>query len=230
MPFTLEQLDFLSLHVGVAIPPEFIENKRRAAEFKTRSGELTARSEEMKQRRDGAALEEMFKQAAAAAEGRDFAAALELLDQLESGLAAPEPPDDGEFLEKWKVAKEAWLRCLEVVDRQIDLARSAMLASDDPDFKIIADRGLPALTNNHKTPVMTGLFELESTRGREQKDAAVKAGAAIAAFRKHLDSYHLIQALDQHSKTAFGVSLTIRSEIGKGLGALEDAIQPILAG
>jgi len=92
MPFTLEQLDFLSVHVGIAIPPAFIENKRRAEEFKKRSAEITARSDEMKQRRDGGALEELLKQATAAASGKDFAAGLKLLDQVESTLAIPEAP------------------------------------------------------------------------------------------------------------------------------------------
>ncbi len=92
MPFTLEQLNFLSVHVGIAIPPAFIENKRRAEEFKKRSAEMTARSDEMKQRRDGGTLEELFKQATAAAAGKDFAAGLKLLDQVESTLAIPEAP------------------------------------------------------------------------------------------------------------------------------------------
>lgn len=92
MPFTIEQLDFLSVHVGVAIPPAFIENKRRAQEFKNRSAEITSRSDEMKQRRDGAALEELLKRATTDASGKDFAAALKLLDQIESTLAIPEAP------------------------------------------------------------------------------------------------------------------------------------------
>ncbi len=92
MPFSLEQLDFLSVHVGVAIPPAFIENKRLAEQFKKRSAEIAARSDEIKQRRYGAALEQLFKQATAAAGGKDFAAGLKLLDEIESGLAVPDAP------------------------------------------------------------------------------------------------------------------------------------------
>ena len=47
MPFTLQQLDFLSVHVGVAIPPAFIENKRLEEQFKNRSAEIAARSDEI---------------------------------------------------------------------------------------------------------------------------------------------------------------------------------------
>jgi len=91
MPFTLEQLDFLSVHVGVAIPPDFLENKRRAEEFKKRSAEMATRSDEIKQRGDAAALEALLEQATAAAAAKDLAGALDLLDQVEAGLAAPEP-------------------------------------------------------------------------------------------------------------------------------------------
>jgi hypothetical protein len=93
MPFTLEQLDFLTLHVGVAIPPDFLENKRRAEDFKKRSAEMAARSEEIKQRRDAADLEAVLKQATTLAGAKDFAGALKSLDQLEATLAVPEAPE-----------------------------------------------------------------------------------------------------------------------------------------
>src|SRR4051794_18496180 len=92
MAFTLEQLDFLSVHAGVVIPPDFLENKRRAEQFKQRSAELSARSDEIKQRRDADALEGLLKQASTAA-GKDLAGALKLLDQLEATLAIPEAPE-----------------------------------------------------------------------------------------------------------------------------------------
>ena len=42
MPFDLDQLEFLRVSVGVAIPPEFLENKRREVEFKTRQEKIAA--------------------------------------------------------------------------------------------------------------------------------------------------------------------------------------------
>jgi len=100
MPFTLEQLDFLGAHLGVAIPPAFIENKRLEEQFKKRSDAIAARSDEIKQRRYGAALAQLFKQATAAARGKDFAAGLKLLDQLESDLAVPDAPKSEAKTEK----------------------------------------------------------------------------------------------------------------------------------
>src|SRR5262245_42984069 len=92
MPFTLDQLDFLGVHVGVDIPPEFIENKRREVQFRQRSAELTARADEMKKRHDGSKLEELLIQAVDAADRKKFSGALDLLDQLEVGLNAPDLP------------------------------------------------------------------------------------------------------------------------------------------
>src|SRR5438270_2868531 len=92
MPFTLDQLNFLGLYVGIAIPPEFIENKKRAEEYKKRSREISAKTDEIRQRSDGAKLQELVNQAAASAANNDFSAALKLLDQAEAGLAAPDAP------------------------------------------------------------------------------------------------------------------------------------------
>lgn len=38
MPYTLAQLEFLGVHLGVAIPPDFMEKKRQAAETATARG------------------------------------------------------------------------------------------------------------------------------------------------------------------------------------------------
>jgi hypothetical protein len=92
MPFTVDQLDFLGVHVGVAIPPDFVENRRNEEKFARRVGEVGGRDGEMKSRFDGAKLEDLFKQAKTAAEGNDFKGALDLLDQVEIGLSAPDLP------------------------------------------------------------------------------------------------------------------------------------------
>jgi len=76
---------------------------------------------------------------------------------------------------------------------------------------------------------MKALFELEEGAGAARKTAALKAGAAIASFRQHLNSFHLIRALDEQSQAAFGVPMTLRHELGQGLEALEHALQPLVA-
>jgi hypothetical protein len=93
MPFTLDQLDFLSLHVGVVIPPEFIENKRRAEEFKARREKVSA---EAVDKPDGwrlrANFDDLLKRADDSGVQKQFDAALKLLDEAAQLLQQPDAP------------------------------------------------------------------------------------------------------------------------------------------
>lgn len=161
---------------------------------------------------------------------KDYALAQRLLDQLEEMLAMPASSSSGDtFARQWAEAKVTWRDLIELVDDQINQVRGAMLSSGDPELKRIADQGLPALTANHKTPVMKALFDLDAATGDSRGKAAAAAQKAIAAFRKHLSSDARIRVLDEDSREAFGVALTIRESIGKGLDALEQALRPVLA-
>jgi hypothetical protein len=75
---------------------------------------------------------------------------------------------------------------------------------------------------------MKAMLELENAPGEARKAALVPAEKAISEFQRHLESSVQIRTLDDHSKTAFGVALTLRAEIGKGLGALEKALQQLV--
>jgi hypothetical protein len=142
-----------------------------------------------------------------------------------AGLAALcKPKSEQDFEQRWKAAKQAWQACMETIDGQINRVAGQMRASKDPDFQLIADRGLPALTANHKTPVMRALFELDGAQGVARQAAAAKAKAAIAAFRSHVAASAQMKALDEHGQAAFGVALTLRSEINKGLASLDQAL------
>jgi hypothetical protein len=143
---------------------------------------------------------------------------------LASLAALCKPKSEQDFEQRWKAAKQAWQACMETIDGQINKVAGQMRASDDPDFKLIADRGLPALTANHKTPVMRALFQLDGAQGAARQAAAAKAKAAIAAFRSHVASSAQMKALDEHGQAAFGVALTLRSEINKGLASLDQAL------
>ncbi len=254
MPLTLDELKSLIAALGVRIPDTVIDQKAKAEEFDARRekivAEAAAKPADWRLKAD---FDDTVKRAVESAGQQQFEPALKLLDESEQILQQPdvapapvvEPPpvpqpetanveanavvEDQGFLEKWTTAKQVWLGSLETVDRQLDKVRAQMLASGDPDFKIIADLGLPALTDGHKTPVMKALFELDGGTGASRRDAALKAEAAISSFRNHLNSFNLIRALDEHSMGAFGVPLTLRSEVGKGLTALEQAIQTLIA-
>jgi hypothetical protein len=251
MPLTFEEAKSLGVALGIKIPPEILEQKAKAEEFKARREKITLEAgqkpAEWRLRKD---FEALLQGAISSAGQRHFETALKELTQSEQLLLQPDPPsasatapqvspkagapeadlasNEPAFQKRWTAAKEVWRASLETVDDQLNKVRAQMLATGDAEFKIIAERGLPALTDNHKTPVMKALFEVDGLPGEARKPAAMKASTAIAAFRSHLDNYHLIQALDQHSKAAFGVAFTMRSEIGKGLDALEQALSVLV--
>lgn len=136
---------------------------------------------------------------------------------------------DAAFTATWGKASKVWLDCVEAVDGQIEKVRSAMQSSGDPDFAEIADKGMAALTNNHKTPVMVALREVNGARGEQRAAAAKKARVAIESFRNHLVSDDRIGACDEECEAEFGVALNIREEIGRGLDELELALDNLPA-
>ena len=94
MPLSLEETNLLIAVLGVEVPPVILEQKALEEKFNKREAEVAARSGEMKQRSDGAKLQALFTQAGTTAKGKDFAGALKLLDQVEAGLAMPDPADE----------------------------------------------------------------------------------------------------------------------------------------
>jgi len=174
MPLTLNEIKSLVAALGVKIPEEILAQKAKAEEFKARRDKIVAEAggkpDDWRLKAD---FDTVLNRAAEAAGQKQFDAALKLIEQAEQLLQQPEtlpppvapvrsasPPqsgaaetvafDDRGFQENWSVAKQVWLDCLETVNGQLDKVRRQMLASGDPDLKIIADRGLPALTDNHK--------------------------------------------------------------------------------
>jgi hypothetical protein len=128
------------------------------------------------------------------------------------------------FARQWSAAKSAWIEAVETVDGQISALQAKMKASSDPDFQLIADRGLTALTGNHKTPVMTGIFDVDAAAGEGRGAAAAKLRSAVESFRQHVATDPRIGALDAEARTLFGAEVTIASGISGGLDALARAL------
>ncbi len=143
-----------------------------------------------------------------------------------ASAAEPDPA-----LEKaWKQARESWRQAIETVDAQINAVRAKMQASGNDDLRKIADRGLPALTDNHKTPVMRALLEIDAAEGDTRRTAATRGRDAVRAFSGHIRASAMVKVLDANAKDAFFVPLTIAPLIGGALDRLDDAIGRLLAG
>lgn len=146
------------------------------------------------------------------------------LAAAQDALGRRSPEVDTGFDRRWADARASWREAVEAVDARIAKVRAKMLSSGNPDLLDIADRGLPALTDNHKTPVSVAVLEVADSSGEKRERSARQAMQAIQAFRAHIDTDPMIKVLDEQSSAAFGVSLAIRADIGRGLTALEGAL------
>src|SRR5690348_13223708 len=114
MPFTPEQLDFLAVHLKLQVAPDFIENKRRAQEFKIRQQELAAQGGSKPPDWPWhSKFDDALKRAADSAGQQQFVAALKLLDEAEQVLQQPDSVPAPSALPLWRDAKDQ-------VDGQLD--------------------------------------------------------------------------------------------------------------
>ncbi len=134
--------------------------------------------------------------------------------------AKPEPAVD--FKSKWKASFESWRDAIETVDSQMAALGAACRQTKDPWLEAIADMGLPALTKNHKTPLMAACMEVSQATGEKVPVAAAKARTAIENFAKHIGSDPKIAGCERNP---FGVSVSIRATLGPALKSLNDALR-----
>ncbi|MGM9484618.1 hypothetical protein ACS5PN_25715 [Roseateles sp. NT4] len=171
-----------------------------------------------------AAVQELLRTGDAAGALRKMAELSALLAPARSAGKGPGSGAAG-FERRWADARASWREAVEAVDARIAKVRAQMLSSGNPDLLDIADRGMPALTDNHKTPVSVAVIEVADSSGEKRERSARKAIDAIQAFRSHIDTDPMIKVLDEQSPAAFGVSLAIRTDIGRGLTALESVLR-----
>ena len=209
MAFTLEQLNFLKLNVGVAIPPEFIENKKREAEFKKRSAQIAARAEEMKQRRDGPQIEELFQRAKGlASQGKNFLEALALLDETEQRLEQPDLPAPP-ALPVWQEAKDT-------VDAQLEQLYGKLKKTGLPTLIEVASE-IESVLENYRTKLVAALMSYDAATGGAKDQARAKASQIVASYQASLSQDKHVIAADTNP---FGVPVNIRETLGTALAAL----------
>jgi hypothetical protein len=128
----------------------------------------------------------------------------------------------GEFERQWKQSYAALLEAVEAVDKQMEALGAACRRTKDPWLVRIADMGLPAVTGNHKTPLMAACMEVNSAPRDKLSGAAAKARQAIAAFAQHIATDAQVRGCDTNP---FGVSVSIRATFGPPLKSLNDALR-----
>ena len=146
MPLTLEQTNLLIAVLGIKVPPAILEQKALEEKFRKREADVGARGEEMKQRSDGAKLQALFTQAGTAAKGKDFTGGLKLLDQVEAGLALPDP------------AEEFRKRAAEIEARSGEMAQR----SDGATLKVLSDQAATEAAGNDFAAAMKLFDQVEA--------------------------------------------------------------------
>jgi hypothetical protein len=131
-------------------------------------------------------------------------------------IARPAPAAD------WRTARADWQDALETVDGQIAALVAAMRASDDDVMEAVADRGMNALTANHKVKLMAALMDIGSGDSASIRKSGPKALAIARQFSSHIETDERIAACEDNP---FGVPLTIRATLGPALVTLMVTIE-----
>jgi hypothetical protein len=130
-------------------------------------------------------------------------------------------PSSGDFKGRWQQSFEAWRDAVETVDSQMGALGAACRKTNDPWLLRIADLGLPAVTGNFKTPLMSACLDVSNASADKVAGAAAKARSAVANFAKHIASDPQVAGCDGNP---FGVAVSIRATLGPALKGLNDAL------
>ena len=186
-----------------------------------------------------AALKLKVGEASGLAKDRQFAAGMKVLDQIEQLLATAEakakaaasgapgegarPGIDpaavyGDFRKRYEPVRKQWDAAMESVDTQITRLQAKLRTLQDEELEDIAEFGLPALTGNHRTPMIAALMQLDGAGADDFATAVARADRAAKAFARHLDDDVRVQVTDEND---FGVPMTIRKTLGGSLRDLQ---------
>lgn len=169
---------------------------------------LVALAERTRDRLSAEALKRMsadLKEADALARTGDLAGALAKLQALTRALE--QASGGADLLPVWNATRED-------LDRQIELLKAALRSFRHPDLDRIAEVGFNAFTDGRNTKLMAALFDFKQS---PTPQAAAKVEAAITRYEELLGSGSV---LDDYDDNPFGVRVTLRQTLTRGLDAL----------
>ncbi len=119
----------------------------------------------------------------------------------------------------WGNAQAIWLRASERADEQVSALQDKLRASDDEDYRAIAELGLNAVTGGHKVRLMAALREAGGDQPEQAKLQAARRAAV--AFIDHLESDPRVDAMDTNE---LGVPVSIAATLIPALEELDGAL------
>lgn len=130
----------------------------------------------------------------------------------------PEAPAD---LRRWQAVKATWARASDAADGQIAGLQAALRASDDPEYREIAELGLNGVTGNFKVPLLAALRDIDGSGGRPDAGAVRRLRGIVAGFINHLASDPRVDAVDDNE---LGVRVDIAGTLIPALEAMDEAL------
>ena len=130
-------------------------------------------------------------------------------------------PGSGDFKRLWQQSYAAWQDAIDTVDKQMASLATACRETKDPWLMNIADRGLPAVTGNLKTPLMAACLEVTQAAADKVTGPAAKARSAVASFAQHIATDPQVAGCDGNP---FGIAVSIRATLGPALESLNSAL------
>jgi len=122
------------------------------------------------------------------------------------------------FRQRYEPVRRQWDDAMETVNAQIARLQTTLRGLQDEELEDIAEFGLPMLTGNHRTPMITALMQLDAASADGLAAAVQRADRVAKAFAAHIDGDVRVQVTDEND---FGVPMTIRKTLGGSLRDLQ---------
>lgn len=136
--------------------------------------------------------------------------------------AAAPKLSSGDFRRRWQQSYAAWQSAIAAVDEQMAALGAECRKTEDPWLIRIADLGLPAVTGNHRVPLMAACRDVSAASDDKLSVTVAKARQAIAAFAKHIATNEQVAGCDANP---FGVKVSIRATLGPALTSLNNTLR-----
>lgn len=143
-------------------------------------------------------------------------------------LDAEPAPTPGRTNGGWAEAHQTWIDANDSVNDDLNALRAAVLsrAKEDPEYAVhladIADKGLNAVTGNHRAKLTASLLDIGDGSPAALAANGAKTLALVTAFQAFIDASDEIRVCDANP---FGVPVSIKATLVPALGRLADALR-----
>jgi len=165
--------------------------------------------------------------------GDNIATKIDWVQRVLGVAIAAAPPASASEAKSWQAARQAWQDANDAVNDQINALRAAVLdrAKADPEnvdvLAAIADKGLNAITRDHRVKLMASILELGGGAPAVLRKSGPRALGLITAFESFIAASEEIEVCDGNP---FGVPVSIRATLVPALQGMAAALRAEIGG